>query len=154
MTPCIERLPSRKCAINSQLLHLGMLSYGLLRLTGQSGIKAPVQRLGNKAARRPLRTAIESMTTLAARRVSYARRWKPAFVKHRLSYLVFRHVFAAFSNGGQVAPRRPTCGKGAAQDGRTGYVRPRTQPSVLQERNSRHQPTPNSKGQQAAAGTS
>jgi len=48
----LERLPSGKFATNSLVLHLGMLAYNLLRLSGQESLNAATQPLRKKVKRR------------------------------------------------------------------------------------------------------
>lgn len=93
----LERLPSGKFATNSLVLHMGMMAYNLLRLVGQTSLQVAEQPLRKKVRRRRLRTVIQNLITLASRLVAHARTWKLAFGKYSPWYMIFRHVYLAFS---------------------------------------------------------
>ena len=80
----LERLPSGSFASNSLILHLGMLTYNMLRVIGQISLEEMEQgpfpgfrRKGVK--RRRIRTVIQDLMYMAGRLIYTGRRWYISF---------------------------------------------------------------------------
>jgi hypothetical protein len=80
----IERLPSGQFSSNSLILHLGMMTYNLLRVIGQISLEEtdsselPVIRR-KKVARRRIRTVMQDLMYMAGRLIATGRKWYLSF---------------------------------------------------------------------------
>ena len=80
----LERLPSGRVAGNSLVLHLGMLSYNMLRIIGQISLEEaqedqlPVSR-SKKVRRRRIRTVMQDLIYMAGRLIHTGRKWFISF---------------------------------------------------------------------------
>lgn len=92
----LERLPSGKFATNNLVLHLGIMAYNILRRMGQESLKIASVPLRKKAARRRIRTVVQSIITLAARMVYHARRYKLGFSRCCPWFVVLKGIYVAF----------------------------------------------------------
>lgn len=80
----LERLPSSHFASNSLILHLGMLTYNMLRIIGQISLEEinSSELPGNrrkKVTRRRIRTVIQDLMYMAGHLVSSGRQWYLSF---------------------------------------------------------------------------
>lgn len=80
----LERLPSGSFASNSLILHLGMLTYNMLRVIGQISLeemeKGPFPGFRRKGVkRRRIRTVIQDLMYMAGRLIHTGRRWYLSF---------------------------------------------------------------------------
>ena len=96
----LERLPSGKFATNSLILHLGALTYNILRLIGQESLKTkdfpPTQ---HSVKRRRIRTVIQNYITIASKLVHHARKQWLKFGSINPWYASFRRIYSAFACG-------------------------------------------------------
>ena len=80
----LERLPSGCFATNSLILHLGMLTYNMLRVIGQLSLedidttRLPVNR-AKKVTRRRIRTVMQDLIYIAGRLIHTGRKWYVSF---------------------------------------------------------------------------
>jgi len=80
----LERLPSCHFASNALMLQLGMLTYNLLRIIGQTSLeelrnnRLPGSR-NKKVSRRRIRTVIQDLMYMAGRLIHTGRRWYVSF---------------------------------------------------------------------------
>lgn len=80
----LERLPSGRFATNSLILHLGMLTYNMLRVIGQLSLEdfdktqLPVNR-SKKVTRRRIRTVMQDLIYIAGRLIHTGRKWYISF---------------------------------------------------------------------------
>lgn len=93
----LERLPSGKFKTNDLILHLGCLTYNLLRLIGQETLKSDDAPLKKKVFRRRVKTVIQNLITLASKMVRHARRFYLKFGNYSPWFPTFRRLYAAFS---------------------------------------------------------
>lgn len=93
----LERFSSGKFATNDLILHLGCLTYNLLRIIGQESLKAPDAPLKRKVLRRRIKTVIQNLITLASKIVSHARRIYLKFGNHSPWFPTFKRLYLAFS---------------------------------------------------------
>lgn len=77
----LERLPANKFKTNNLVLHLGMLSYNLLRFIGQKTLLIDDAPLRKKVQRKRIRTVIQNIITQSSKFVYHARRHKIRFSK-------------------------------------------------------------------------
>ncbi|MDM8556494.1 IS1380 family transposase, partial [Desulfococcaceae bacterium HSG7] len=80
----LERLPSGRFDSDSLILHLGMLTYNMLRAIGQISIQESdlPETPGNrrkKVKRRRIRTVIQDLMYMAGRLVTSGRKWFISF---------------------------------------------------------------------------
>lgn len=80
----LERLPSGNFSSNSLILHLGMLTYNMLRIIGQISLEEndPDEVPGirhKKVFRRRIRTVMQDLIYMAGRLVTRGRRWYISF---------------------------------------------------------------------------
>lgn len=80
----LERLPSGHFSSNSLILHLGMLTYNMLRVIGQVSLEEsdPTQLPGTrrrKVTRRRIRTIMQDLMYMAGRLVHRGRKWYISF---------------------------------------------------------------------------
>jgi Transposase DDE domain group 1 len=93
----LERFPSGKFATNDLILHLGCLTYNLLRIIGQESLKALDAPLKRKVFRRRIKTVIQNLITLASKLVSHARQIYLKFGNHSPWFPTFKRLYVAFS---------------------------------------------------------
>lgn len=81
----LERLPSGRFASNSLILHLGMLTYNMLRIIGQCSLEEidkddplPGSR-SKKVKRRRIRTVMQDLMYMAGRLIYTGRQWYISF---------------------------------------------------------------------------
>lgn len=82
----LERLPSSQFASNSLVLHLGMLSYNMIRIIGQQSLEfinehkeqLPRPRR-KKVTRRRIRTVMQDLIYMAGRLIHTSRQWFISF---------------------------------------------------------------------------
>ena len=91
----LERLPSGKFIANELVLHLGVLSYNMLRFIGQQALLVNDTPLRKKAERRRVRTVIQNLITLASKLVYHARRYKLRFSKYCPWLTTFKRIYMA-----------------------------------------------------------
>jgi len=94
----LERLPSGYFETNGLVLHLGLLSYNILRLVGQESLKRDDLPLRKKGQRRRVRTIIGNLINLASKFVRHARRYKLKFPKVNPWRIPFRRIYLAFDS--------------------------------------------------------
>jgi len=81
----LERLPSGQFASNALVLHLGMLTYNMLRVIGQISLEEmkkdqlPGSRGKKVVTRRRIRTVIQDLMYMAGRLIETGRRWFISF---------------------------------------------------------------------------
>lgn len=92
----LERFPSGKFATNDLILHLGCLTYNLLRIMGQESLKAPDSPIKRKVFRRRIKTVIQNLITLASKVVSHARQLYLKFGRHSPWLPTFKRLYMAF----------------------------------------------------------
>ncbi|PLR84340.1 IS1380 family transposase [Bacillus sp. V33-4] len=93
----LERFPSGKFKTNEFILHLGCLTYNLLRLIGQETLKVDDAPLKNKVFRRRIKTVIQNLITLASKMVKHARQVFLKFGQHSPWFDSFKRVYSSFS---------------------------------------------------------
>jgi len=91
----LEKLPSGKFATNDLILHIGLMSYNILRFIGQKTLLSNDTPLRKKAQRRRIRTVIQNLITVASRLVYHARRYKLSFGKHCPWFVTFNRIYEA-----------------------------------------------------------
>ncbi len=91
----LEKLPSGKFATNDLILHMGLMSYNILRFIGQQTLLVNDTPLRKKAQRRRIRTVIQNLITLASRLVYHARRFKLSFGSHCPWFVTFKRIYMA-----------------------------------------------------------
>jgi len=80
----LERLPSGRFSSNSLVLHLGMLTYNMLRVIGQMSLEEvqkdqlPVSRK-KKVSRRRIRSVMQDLIYMAGRLIHTGRKWFISF---------------------------------------------------------------------------
>jgi len=80
----LERFPSGKFSTNSLILHLGLLTYNMLRIIGQLSLEEndisqlPVNRR-KKVKRRRIRTVMQDLIYIAGRLIHTGRKWFISF---------------------------------------------------------------------------
>ncbi|NLI94013.1 MAG: IS1380 family transposase [Peptococcaceae bacterium] len=92
----LERFPSGKFATNELILHLGVLTYNLLRIIGQESLKTTDAPLKKKVFRRRIKTVIQNIITLAAKLVWHARRYRLRFGKYSPWFNTFNRLYSSF----------------------------------------------------------
>lgn len=99
----LERLPSGKFETNALMLLLGMVAYNILRLCGQTGLRAEAslpQDLRSpgrrKVIRRRLRSVILDMMYMAAQLVHHSNRWALSFWRNNRRLPHWATTYAVF----------------------------------------------------------
>ncbi len=93
----LERFPSGKFKTNDLILHLGCLTYNLLRLIGQETLKTDDAPLKKKVFRRRIKTVIQNIITLASKMVKHARRVALKFGNHSPWFSTFKRIYSSLS---------------------------------------------------------
>jgi len=93
----LERLPSGQFATNDLILSLAMLAYNVLRLMGQSALLSDDAPVRHPAKRRRLKTVIQELITVSAKRVKHARQTFLNFGRHCPAFRVFHRLYDAWS---------------------------------------------------------
>jgi len=94
----LERLPSCHLASNALVLQLGMLTYNLLRVIGQTSLqelnnnRLPGSR-NKKVSRRRIRTVIQDLMYMADRLIHTGRRWYVSFGCLNLFAILFERIY-------------------------------------------------------------
>jgi hypothetical protein len=94
----LERLPSSRFASNSLILHLGMLTYNMLRIIGQISLEEsncselPGIRK-KKVFRRRIRTVIQDLMYMAGHLISTGRKWYLSFGRLNPFSLLMERVY-------------------------------------------------------------
>jgi len=91
----LERLPSGYFSTNTRVMFLGMLSYNILRIIGQSamGFDSYNKNLKKGTARRRLKSVIQDLIYMACRMVSRSNRWKILLGKEAPYFEVFSGLY-------------------------------------------------------------
>ncbi len=93
----LERFPSGKFDTNDLILHLGCLTYNLLRIIGQESLKTSDAPLKRKVFRRRVKTVIQNLITLASKIVNHSRKIYLKFGKHSPWFPTFKRLYQSFS---------------------------------------------------------
>jgi len=94
----LERLPSGKFATNDLVLHMGVLTYNLLRLVGQESLKNnDYPPTAHKVKRRRIRTIIQNYMTIAAKLVAHAKKLWLKFGRNNPWLKSFKRIYATFA---------------------------------------------------------
>ena len=91
-----ERLPSGKFETNELVLELAILSYNILRMTGQESLGKRNPHLKHAVKRRRHRTVINNLINMACHVTEHARKLIIGLGKSNVWRDVFRHVYYAF----------------------------------------------------------
>ncbi len=93
----VEKFPSGKFACNAMLLKLALLSYNLLRFTGQTALQFPESLpYQTEAKRKRLRKVIDDLIRISVKVVSHARKDWLKFWKKDPWQACFRLVYDQF----------------------------------------------------------
>ena len=92
----LERLPSGKFETNELVLEPAILSYNILRMTGQESPGKRNPHLKKTVKRRRHRTAINNLINMACHVTEHARKLIIGLGKSNVWRDVFRHVYYAF----------------------------------------------------------
>jgi len=93
----LERMPSGKLASNALLLRLGMLSFNVLRIIGQAGLKLKGLLPRNfDVQRRRLRSVMQDLIYIACKRVRHAGSIILKFGRHCPWFRVFQQLHLEF----------------------------------------------------------
>jgi len=93
----LERFPSGKFATNELILHLGCLTYNLLRIIGQESLKSEDAPLKRRVFRRRVKTVIQNLITLASKVVRHSRKVYLKFGNHSPWFPTFKRLYLSFS---------------------------------------------------------
>lgn len=93
----LERFPSGKFATNELILHLGCLTYNLLRIIGQESLKSGDAPLKRKVFRRRVKTVIQNLITLASKVVKHSRKVYLKFGNYSPWFPTFKRLYLSFS---------------------------------------------------------
>ena len=91
-----ERLPSGKFETNELVLELAILSYNILRMTGQESLGKRNPHLKHAVKRRRHRTVINNLINMACHVTEHARKLIIGLGKSNVWRDIFRHVYYAF----------------------------------------------------------
>jgi hypothetical protein len=95
----IERRPSGKFATNDLILAMAALIYNRLRYIGLTGLMSPEAPVRHPAKRRRIRTVMQELMDLAARRVRHGRALTLRFAKHGPGFHAFEQVYHTLACG-------------------------------------------------------
>lgn len=93
----LERFPSGKFKTNDLILHLGCLTYNLLRIIGQETLKGDDTPVKKKVFRRRVKTVIQNLITLASKMVQHARQVYLKFGKNCPWFPTFKRLYIKFT---------------------------------------------------------
>ena len=94
----LERLPSGHFSTNTRIMYLGLITYNILRLIGQSSLEFDVYNSRRKKVfRRRLRSVIQDIIYLASRLVKKANRYWISLGRHCPYYDVFQGLYGRWA---------------------------------------------------------